>query len=199
MSDVTISGRDYNKLKETEALVKAEVKAERELGKPGFFSAWQEQYKTKGAKGMVVDAGKAALQTVFAGALIYYVATSDWFDKIALFKDHWWMKALLVMGLGYWLYRKQSPWAAAVLSAGAAMFVQAWRARPVAKSDAKKDATTQGPDEDAGGWDWVDDTYGRRGRWQETPSGGRSYITDGHGAHAAERIAERVFEHARHA
>ena len=96
------------------------------------------------------------------------------------------------LGIGYWFWRRQSPWASAILAAGAAMFAQAWKSRPTAK----KDNTSQGPDDEAGRWDWSEDTYGR-GRWIETPSGGRAYMTQGAGARAAERIAERVFEHAR--
>jgi hypothetical protein len=226
-NDVTISGSQYKRLQEAEALVKAEAKIEREMAGPGEWlmareeakvdahlthgKGWagiKERYRAEGAKPILIDAGKAALRTVFAGAAIYYIATSDYLDKISVFRDHWWLKSLVVMALGYWLLRRQSPWAAAVLAAGAAMFVEAWRTRPSAKDAAakdaaaknalaKKDGTTQGPDDDAGRWDWVDDTYGRHGRWEETPHGGRSYVTQGHGAHSAERIAERVFQHAR--
>jgi HAMP domain-containing protein len=223
-NDVTITENRLKKYQEAEALVRAETKIEHQMAGPGDWlmaheearvdaklaraKGWagmKERYLAEGAKPMLIDAGKAALRTVFAGAAIYYVATSDYLDKIAVFRDHWWLKPVVVMALGYWLLRRQSPWAPAVLAAGAAMFVEAWRTRPLdpkdaaAKKDAlaKKDATTQGPDEDAGHWDWVDDTYGRRGRWTETPSGGRSYVTQGNGAQAAERIAERVFQHAR--
>jgi hypothetical protein len=229
-NDVTMTEARFKRLHEAEALIKAEAKIEREMAAPGEWlmareeakaeardkralatpSHWEKlkgRYQIEGAKPILMDVGKAALRTAVAGMAIYYAATSDWFDKIELFRDHWWLKSVVVMALGYWLYQRQSQWAGPVIAAGAAMFVEAWRTRPVdatkaakAKADAPKaktDTTTQGPDEDAGHWDWVDDTYGRRGRWVETPNGGRSYITQGHGAHAAERIAERVFEHAR--
>lgn len=196
MGDVTISENHYNKLKAAEA----EAKAEHGVVQKAGIMGWLEGHTGKSPKDLAYSVGKSALQTVFAGAAIYYVATGDWFNKISLFRDHWWLKSLVVMGLGYYLLRQKSPWAGALLAAGAAMFVQAWRARPGAKTDpAKPDGTTQGPDEEAGRWDWVDDTYGRRGRWAETPNGGRTYVTAGHGAQTAERIAERVFEHARSA
>jgi hypothetical protein len=75
------------------------------------------------------------------------------------------------------------------------MFMQALMKEQERKKKDEKAGTTSGVD-DAGGFDWSDDTYGR-GRWIETPSGGRAYMTEGAGARAAERIAERVFEHAR--
>jgi hypothetical protein len=195
MGDVTISESHYNKLKEAESKARAEAKLVREEAERAGLTAWKAGRKGEGLK-LMGGANAPALQAVFAGAAIYYVATGDWFSKIELFKEHWWLKPLLVLGIGYWLWRRQSPWAYAVLSAGAAMFVQAWKARPESKKDgAKKDGTTQGPDDEAGRWDWSEDTYGR-GRWIDTPHGGQAYLTEGAGARAAERIAERVFEHA---
>lgn len=196
--DITISERHYNNLAEAKAKAQAEAKVEHEVVHQAGLMGWLDGHKGKSTKELAYSVGKSALQTVFAGAAIYYVATGDWFSKMAVFRDHWWLKPLVVMGLGYWLLRQKSSWAGALLAAGAAMFVEAWRARPVAAPPPpKKVATTEGPDAEAGGWDWVDDTYGRRGRWVETPNRGRTYVTEGHGAQAAERIAERVFEHAR--
>lgn len=191
MGDVTITQRDYDKLKEAENKARADAKSAREQAERAGMSAWKAGRKGEGLK-LMGGANAPALQAAFTGAALYYVATGEWFNKIQLFQEHWWLKPLLVLGYGYWLWRRQSSWAFAVLSAGAAMFVQAWKARP----SAKKDNTTQGPDDEAGRWDWSEDTYGR-GRWIETPHGGHAYLTEGSGARSAERIAERVFEHAR--
>ena len=198
MGDVTISERHYNNLTEAKVKAQAEAKVEHAVVHQAGLMGWFEDHTGKSPKDLAYSAGKSALRNALAGAAIYYFATTDWFNKITLFRDHWWLKPLLVLGAGYMLLRQKSPWAGALLAAGLAMFVEAWRSRPVAAAaPPKRDGTTQGPDEDAGRWDWVDDTYGRRGRWVETPNRGRTYVTEGHGAQAAERIAERVFEHAR--
>jgi hypothetical protein len=199
MGDLTISERDYNRLKEGEARARVDAKLAREGAERAGVKALKEGRKGEGLK-LIGGANAPALQAIFGGAALYYLATGDWFANVQTFKDHWYLKPLLVIGIGYWLWRRQSTWAMALLSAGAALFVQAWKQEQDRKKkaeDAKKagGTNTSGVD-DAGRWDWSDDTYGR-GRWVETPSGGRAYMTEGSGARAAERVAERVFEHAR--
>lgn len=191
MGDVTIPEKDYDRLKKAETKARADAKLARDDAERAGVTAWKEGRKGESLK-LIGGANAPVLQAIFAGAASYFLATSEWFDKIGVFKDHWWLKPLLMLGLGYYFWRRQSPWASPLLAAGAALFAQAWKSRPAAK----KDNTTQGVDDDAGRFDWSDDTYGR-GRWVETPSGGRAYMTEGAGARAAERIAERVFEHAR--
>lgn len=195
MGDITITQRDYNRLKEAEAQARADAKSMREGAERSGIRAWKEGRKGEGLK-LLGGANAPALQAVFGGAALYYIASGDWFSNMQVFKDHWYLKPLLILGIGYWFWRRQSPWAMALLSAGAAMFVQAWKEVQGKKKNERKDNTTQGVDDDAGRWDWSEDTYGR-GRWVETPSGSRAYMTEGAGARAAERIAERVFEHAR--
>lgn len=199
MGDITIKERDYNRLKEAEAKARADAKHAREEAERAGVTAWKEGRKGESLK-LMGGANAPALQAIFGGAALYYLATGDWFANVQSFKDHWYLKPLLVIGVGYWLWRRQNSWAMALLSAGAALFVQAWKqeqARKKKEEEAKKQGgtTTSGFD-DAGRFDWSEDTYGR-GRWVETPSGGRAYMTEGSGARAAERIAERVFEHAR--
>jgi hypothetical protein len=121
-----------------------------------------------------------------------WLAMSPYASKIELFVKNWWLRGVLVLVGGFVLWRRQSPWANAVLAAGAAIFVKDWESR----SEAKKEAAGPG-DEDAGYW-WEGRHYeprwerererelGRR-RWEELPEGVR----------AAERMAERVFEGAR--
>jgi hypothetical protein len=198
MGDITITQKDYDRLKEAGAKARADAKHARDEAERAGVTAWKEGRKGEGLK-LMGGANAPVLQAIFGGAAIYYVAMSEWFANIQVFKDHWYLKPLLIIGIGYWLWRRQSPWAMALLSGGAALFVQAWKEEQAKKKnkEAKKEGTnTSGFDDDAGRWDWSDDTYGR-GRWVETPNGGRAYMTEGAGARAAERIAERVFEHAR--
>ncbi len=96
------------------------------------------------------------------------------------------------MALGYYLFRKQSPWAAGVLAAGAALFVKAWKERP------EKPKEAAGPDdEDAGRWEWDrHDSWREREDWRAAER--RAQLHSAHrAAHNAERLADRIFEHAR--
>ena len=153
------------------------------------------------AQGVMSFAGAQApmLKPLLAGAVIYAVVTSEWIDKIEFLKKYWFLKPLLVLGLGYYLFRKNSPWAQAVLAAAAIMFVKAWKERPSDdKAKAKEAAGVD--DEDAGRWEWD-----RHENWRE-----REHLRDWRdaerrarflGEHRAERNAERlagrIFEHAR--
>ena len=107
------------------------------------------------------------------------------------------MKPLLVFLLGYYLFRKNSPWAQAVLAAAAILFVKAWKERP----EQAKEAAGLDDDDDAGRWEW-----NRRDDWREREreraelreSNGRPRgLADGRSARNAERLADRIFEHAR--
>jgi len=183
---VTMRESEHEKLKGYKALVE-ELK-----GYEGKAKA--------GRKGEAVVFGlkshEPVLQSVFTGAAVYWLATSDWFDGIDVFKDNWFLKPLIVLGLGYWLFKKGSPFGTALLTAGAVLFMQGWKTRPKGEKKGKKqDATAEGVDE-AGRYDWSADTYGAGGEWAPTPSGGRSYMTQGNGSRAPERIASRVFEYA---
>ena len=193
MGDVTISEGHYNRLKEDATKQRAEAKLAREQAEKAGVAAWKAGRKGEGLM-LMGGANAPMLQAVFTGAALYWAATGDWFNKITLFKEHWWLKPLLALAFGYWLFRRQSPWAGPALATAAALFVQAWKARPESRKDKGRD--TQGPDDDAGRWDWSEDTYGARGRF-EAPHGGRAYMREGQGANDAERIADRVFEHAR--
>jgi hypothetical protein len=161
-------------------------------------TAWKEGRKGEALK-LLGGANAPMFQAILGGAGLYYAGTSDWFSNIQVFKDHWYLKPLLVLGIGFWLWRKGNAWAGVFLSAGAALFVQALKEdqRKRRDEEARKGGTnTSGVD--TGAFDWSDDTYGH-GRWIDTPSGARAYMTEGAGARAADRIAERVFEHARSA
>ena len=149
------------------------------------------------AHGMLSFAGAQAplLHPVLAGAVIYAVVTSAYFDKLEFLKTHWLLKPLLVFVLGYYLFRKQSPWAQAVLAASAILFVKAWKERP---QNAKEAA---GPDdEDAGRWEWDRRESWRdrdrdRDEWRDSQRGRQ--MGEGRSGRNAERLADRIFEHAR--
>jgi hypothetical protein len=204
MADVTVHGSTYDRIKRDADAYRELNKAHRERGEAAGVAAYKAGKKGE-ALMLMGGANAPALQAVIAGAGLYWLAVSDFTKNIQVFKDHWWLKPLLIVGGGYWLYRKGSPWAAAIMSTGAALFVQAWKARPESKDTAKDE--TKGPDEEAGWWHegewrgrerpWGERDYYERGRWVESPNGGRVFVIDGPSSRAAEHMAERIFEHAR--
>jgi uncharacterized membrane protein (GlpM family) len=155
----------------------------------GEVEAMEVYKKGDKAQGMLSFAGAQAplLHPVLAGAAIYAVVTSAWFEKIEFLKKNWVLKPLLVFLLGYYLFRKNSPWAQAVLAASAILGVKAWNER---SAQAKEAA---GPDdEDAGRWEWDRrDDYREREDWRDRRLG------EGRSGRNAERLADRIFEHAR--
>ena len=148
------------------------------------------------AQGVMSFAGAQApmLKPLLAGAVIYAVVTSEWIDKIEFLKKYWFLKPLLVLGLGYYLFRKNSPWAQAVLAAAAIMFVKAWKERPSDDKDKAKAKEAAGlDDEDAGRWEWD-----RHEDWREREAAQRGRaLGEGRAERNAERLAGRIFEHAR--
>ena len=187
MANVVIEEGRFNRLLNRAGPAIEEWNARRPKGEAEAIALYRQGNKGEGTLG-VLGANAAMLQPVLAGAVIYAVVTSDYFNKLELLKAHWSLKALLVMALGYYLFRKQSPWAQAVLAAAAILFVKAWKERP----DKPKEAA--GPDdEDAGRWEWD-----RRDDGREREDERRAHALGGHRAsHNAERLADRIFEHAR--
>jgi hypothetical protein len=154
-----------------------------------------EQIKGGQVKEGVLTLGGAnapVFQSLLTGAGLMWLAMSPYASKMEIFVKIWWLRGLLVILGGLYLWRKQSSFAAAVLAAGAAIFVRDWESRP----EAKKEAAGPG-DEAAGYWwegRWYEPRWERererqiaRRRWEELPEGVR----------AAERMADRVFEGAR--
>jgi hypothetical protein len=195
MADVTVNGSVYDRLKRDADAYRGLARSHREHGEAAGLAAYKAGNKRE-ALMLVGGANAPAIQAVIAGAGVYWLATSDFTKDIQVFKDHWWLKPLIVVGTGYWLWRKGHPWAVALLSSGAALFVGAWRSRPESKKEAA------GPEE-AGWWregerreerPWWERDYYERGRWMETPGGGRVFVIDGPSSRAAERMAERVFD-----
>jgi hypothetical protein len=187
MANVVIEEGQFNRMLSRAGGAIKEWNARRPAGEAEAMEVYREGDKARGALGFL-GAQAPMLQPILAGAAIYAVVTSAYFDKLELLKAHWSLKAFLVLALGYYLFRKQSPWASAVLAAGAILFVKAWKERP------EKAKEAAGPDdEDAGRWEWD-----RRDTGGEREDERRAHALGGpRAAHNAERLADRIFEHAR--
>ena len=168
-----------------------EWNARRPAGEAEAIEVYKQGNKAEGILGFA-GAQAPMLQPVLVGAAIYALVVSDWFEKIDFLKKHWLLKPLLVFLLGYYLFRKNSPWAPAVLAASGIMLVKVWKERPEAK-----DTTTSGPDdEEAGRWEWDRYDDGRaREPWREERRA--RYLAEARAERNAERLADRIFEHAR--
>jgi hypothetical protein len=195
MANVVVEEGQFNRMLKAAGGAVREWNARRPAGEAEAIEVYREGNKTQG---MLSFAGAQApvLQPILAGAVVYAVVTSAYFDKLELLKAHWSLKALVVLALGYYLFRKHSPWAQAVLAAGAILFVKAWKERP------DKPKETAGPDdEDAGRWEWDrHDSWRERERERDDWRGAerRAELHSAHrAAHNAERLADRIFEHAR--
>jgi hypothetical protein len=99
------------------------------------------------ARDIVVTEAKAApstaasiVQPIGVGAIIAYVATMDDVKNSETVKSRWWLLPVALLVVGYILRRKSSPHASAILTAGAVLFVQAYRNRP--KEETKTTSTT---------------------------------------------------------
>jgi len=103
------------------------------------------------ARDIVVTEVKAApsttasiVQPIGVGAIIAYVATMDDVKNSETVKNRWWLLPVALLVVGYILRRKSSPHASAILTAGAVLFVQAYRNRP--KEEAKPAANAKASD-----------------------------------------------------
>lgn len=104
------------------------------------------------ARDIVVAEAKAApsttaslVQPIGVGAIIAYVATMDDVKNSETIKNRWWLLPVALLVVGYILRRKSSPHASAILTAGAMLFVQAYRNRPKEDAKAAKSPDTSGP------------------------------------------------------
>ena len=191
MANIVVEEGQFNRMLKAAGGAVREWNARRPAGEAEAIEVYRGGNK---AQGILSFAGAQApvLQPILAGAVIYAVVTSAYFDKLELLKAHWSLKALVVLWFGYYLFRKQSPWAQAVLAAGAILFIKAWKERPEATKEAA------GPDdEDAGRWEWDrHDSWREREDWRAAER--RAQLHSAHrAAHNAERLADRIFEHAR--
>lgn len=95
------------------------------------------------AKEIVVTEAKALPSTarsivapVGLGAVIAYIASLDDVKNNETVKKQWWLLPVALLVAGYVLKRRNSPHANTILTAGAILFVQAYRNRP--KEEEKK-------------------------------------------------------------
>lgn len=185
MANVVVEEGLFHRMRHAAKERLADWNARRPAGEAEAIEVYKQGHT---GQGMLSFAGAQAplLHPVLAGAAIYALVTSDWFEKIEFLKKNWLLKPLLVFLLGYYLFRKSSPWAQAVLAASAILFVKAWKERPAPAKEAA------GPDdEDAGRWEWDRREDGREAERRAHVLG------DGRAGRNAERLADRIFEHAR--
>ena len=103
MSDVTVHGSTYDRLKRDADAYRELTRTHREQGEAASAAAYKAGKKGE-ALMMLGTANAPALQAVIAGGGLYWLAVSDFTKNIQVFKDHWWLKPLLIMGgaLGAW-------------------------------------------------------------------------------------------------
>jgi hypothetical protein len=87
---------------------------------------------------------RSLVQPIGVGAVLAYIATLDDVKNSETVKKRWWLLPVALLAIGYILRRKNSPHASAVLTAGAVLFVQAYRNRP------KEEPQAQTPPKPAG-------------------------------------------------
>jgi len=95
------------------------------------------------------------LSSIGIGAVAMFVGTTDWAKKNKTFKKYWWLLPALILGLGWWLRRKQDRasaryrYGSALMVAGGGLLVKAWRERPKKKDEGEEEEAkedTKGPE-----------------------------------------------------
>jgi len=201
MANVVVEESVFKRMWEGVKARASEWNGRRPEGEAEAIEMYQGGHKAQGILGFA-GAQAPVLAPLLIGAVIYAVVTSEWFSKIEFLNKYWWIKPLGVFGAGYYLFRKRSPWAQAVLAASAIMFVKAWKERPEAAKDAKAKETSGVDDEDAGRWEWDSrEDWRDREDWRASRDAREAdrrarYLGEGR-ASPAERLADRLFEHAR--
>ena len=192
MPNVVVEEGQFNRMLKAAGGAIREWNARRPAGEAEAIEVYRGGNK---AQGLLSFAGAQApvLQPILAGAVIYAVVTSAYFDKLELLKAHWSLKALLVL---------------------CARLLPLPQAVPVGPSGARRggDPVRQGV-EGAAREGQGSRGPGRRGRrtlgvgpprllarargdWRAAEH--RAQLHSGQrAAHNAERLADRIFEHAR--
>jgi hypothetical protein len=164
-------------------------------------------------KGALVHVGKRALMTVGAVGLGWWLLNHESVNKIDVFRDHWWLKPLLTLAVGWWLWRKGNPWAMTVLALGAALFVKAYldheEAEKAKKAQAQKTPASGPYFDEAGavaGYGYPGaygapaygtSAYGApAGRWIRTAQGTDMWLPEGQRHDLADDLAGRIYERA---
>ncbi|MDC3988677.1 hypothetical protein [Polyangium jinanense] len=114
-------------------------------------AATLREYGNRAREAVVTEAkafpstARSLVQPIGVGAVLAYIATLDEVKNSETVKKQWWLLPAALLAIGYILRRKNSPHASAVVSAGAVLFVQAYRNRP------KEEPQAQAPAKPAGG------------------------------------------------
>ncbi|TKC94581.1 hypothetical protein [Polyangium fumosum] len=108
------------------------------------------EYGTRAREAAVTEAkalpatARSLVQPIGVGAVLAYIATLDDVKNSETVKKRWWLLPVALLAIGYILRRKNSPHASAVLTAGAVLFVQAYRNRPKEEPQAQAPAKPGG-------------------------------------------------------
>jgi hypothetical protein len=179
---VTVDANSWRRAMNAEAEKRKEAAAERRAQeRGGITSIKQGRYKEGGLA--IVGAQLPWLQPILLGGGLYALATMKAVTDIGVFKDHWWLRPLVILGIGIYLQRQGHVWAESVIASGSALLYQLYEEHKA--KEEKKPAS--GP-EDVG-YPWA-----QEGRWERTPNGGWA-LQPPHGA--GRRIAHRLFEEER--
>jgi hypothetical protein len=163
---VTMTESHYKKLER-------EAKAAREAGLHGE-AAW-----------LTLKKNKSPLMVMGAAGIGWWLLQTDTINKLSFFKDHWWLKGALLMIVGWWLWRKQNPYAQIVLALGVVQLIDSYKSRPKKKEG--KDGKDSG-DADESGWDTG---WEGRYRWGGEAAGGDAPVLTGSGRTV--EMADRIF------
>jgi hypothetical protein len=158
---VTMTESHYNKLER-------EAKAAREAGLHGE-ATW-----------LTLKKNKSPLMVIGAAGVGWWLLQTDAINKLSFFKDHWWLKGALLMIIGWWLWKKQNPYAQVVLALGVVQLIDSYKARPKTAKEAG--------DPDASGWDTG---WEGRYRWGGEAAGGEEPVLTG--SERTVEMADRIF------
>lgn len=129
----------------------------------------------KGETGEEVQAiqNRSAIRSAGVGALLAFVANTEFVKNVQAFKDHWWLLPLAVLALGWFLKNRGYKDAPAILTFGGVMLVQAYQKhkdeeeakKPAANSAASPNTAgffdTGAIHTTGGNYAWLQDPFGR--------------------------------------
>lgn len=161
---VTMTESHYEKLQK-------EAKAARDAGLHGE-AAW-----------LTLKKNKSPLMVLGAAGVGWWLLQSETVSKMTIFKDHWWLKGAVLLAVGWWLWRRQNPYAQIVLALGAVQLIDSYKARPKEGKEGK-DSGDPGDTGADTGWEG-------RYRWGGEAAGGDDPVLTGSGRTV--EMADRIF------
>jgi hypothetical protein len=163
----------------------------------------------RGAEAVKED--KYGITSIGIGALAMFATTLDVIKKNKYIKKYWWLLPAIVIGIGWFLRRKQDKasaryrYGSALLVTGGGLLVKAWRERPKKKDEDDED---DDKDDDKDKKDPAADTKGFEGSSSFGTSAGRLVLNPATGEYTfepttaangvgrpdpAQRMAERLY------